>query len=75
MTIAIKDFYLMIPMDRHEYVWMKLDLFPKDIIEEYNLRDIVDSNGHIHCEAKQGMYLLDIAKTLVVGVITLVSYC
>ena len=66
ITIDIKDFYLMTPMDRHEYFWMKLDLFPEDIIEdeEYNLRDIVDSNGHIHCEVKQGMYGLPQAGLL-----------
>jgi hypothetical protein len=52
MTIDIKDFYLMTPMDRHEYFRMKLDVIPEDIIEEYKLRDIVDSNGYIHCEVK-----------------------
>ena len=39
MTIDIKDFYLMTPMDRYEYFRMKLELFPPDIIEEYGLRD------------------------------------
>jgi hypothetical protein len=64
MTIDIKDFYLMTPMERHEYFRMKLDLFPEDIIEEYNLRDIVDSSGHIHCEVKRGMYGLPQAGLL-----------
>ncbi len=39
MTIDIKDFYLMTPMDRFEYFRMKLDLFPQDIIDEYGLRN------------------------------------
>jgi len=39
MTIYIKDFYLMTPMDRFEYFRIKLELFPEDIIEEYGLRD------------------------------------
>ena len=36
MTIDIKDFYLMTPMKRYEYFRMKINLFPQDIIEEFN---------------------------------------
>jgi hypothetical protein len=36
MTIDIKDFYLCMPMSRYEYFRMKLELFPEDIIEEYD---------------------------------------
>jgi hypothetical protein len=35
MTIDIKDFYLMTPMDQYKYFRMKLELFPPDIIDEY----------------------------------------
>jgi hypothetical protein len=35
MTINIKDFYLMMPMDCYEYFRMKLELFPQDIINKY----------------------------------------
>jgi hypothetical protein len=35
---------------------MKLELFPEDIIAEYNLRKKVDATGNIHCEVQQGMY-------------------
>ena len=35
---------------------MKLDLFPTNIINEYNLRDIVDPDGDVFCEVKRGMY-------------------
>ncbi len=34
MTINIKDFYLMTPMECYEYFRMKLELFPQDIINE-----------------------------------------
>jgi len=50
MTIDIKDFYLMTPMDRFEYFRMKLELFPQDIIEEDGLRDKVDADGNVFCE-------------------------
>ena len=43
---------------------MKLDLFPEDIIEEYNLKDITDSDGNIFCEVQRGMYGLPQAGIL-----------
>jgi hypothetical protein len=64
MTIDIKDFYLMTPMDRYEYFQMKLDLFPEDIIEEYGLRNLVDDRGFVHCEVRRGMYGLPQAGLL-----------
>jgi hypothetical protein len=50
MTINIKDFYLMTPMDRYKYFCMKLELFPPDIIDKYGLRDKVDANGNVFCK-------------------------
>jgi hypothetical protein len=50
MTINLKDFYLMMPMSRYKYFHMKLDLFPQDIINQYNLQDIIDSNGKVFCK-------------------------
>jgi hypothetical protein len=35
---------------------MKLDLFPPDIIDKYNLANKVDQNGNGHCEVRRGMY-------------------
>ncbi len=35
---------------------MKLDLFPEDIIDEYNLMDIIDTEGNIFCKVQRGMY-------------------
>jgi hypothetical protein len=52
MTIDIKDFYLMTLMDRFEYLRMKLELLPQDIIEEYGLRDKVDADGNVFCEVR-----------------------
>ena len=55
MTIDIKGFYLMTPMDWYEYFCMKLELFPEDIIKEYGLQDKVDSDGNVFCEVRCGM--------------------
>ena len=64
MTLDIKDFYLMTPMDRYEYFKMKLDLFPDDVVKEYELQSKVDDKGFIHCEVRRGMYGLPQAGLL-----------
>ena len=56
MTLDLKDFYLMTPMKRYEYFRMKIELFPQDIIDQYDLTNKVDHNGNVHCEVRRGMY-------------------
>jgi hypothetical protein len=46
----------MTPMKRNKYFRMKIDLFPQDIIEEFNLLDKVDHDGNVFCEVRRGMY-------------------
>jgi hypothetical protein len=70
MTIDIKDFYLMTPMDRYEYFRMKLEVFPPDIIEEYGLRDKVNTNGNVFCEVRRGMYGLPQAGIIAQDLLT-----
>jgi hypothetical protein len=64
MTIDIKDFYLMTPMDRPEYFRMKLELFPQEIIEQYGLEEKADEKGTVFCEVNRGMYGLPHAGKL-----------
>ena len=52
MTLDLKDFYLMTPMKRYEYFWMKLELFPQDVIDLYDLSNKVDHNGNVHFEVR-----------------------
>ncbi len=70
MTIDMKDFYLMTPMDRFEYFKMKLDLFPKDIIEEYRLHNKVDTDGNVFHKVQQGMYGLPQAGIIAQDLLT-----
>jgi hypothetical protein len=56
MTMDISDFYLNTPMKCPEYIKLNIRDIPKEIINEYNLRDIVDKDGSIHIEAQRGMY-------------------
>jgi hypothetical protein len=70
MTIDIKDFYLMTPMDWYEYFRMKLELFSPNIIEEYRLRDKVDADGIVFFEVQWGMYGLPQAGIIVQDLLT-----
>ena len=58
MTLDIKDFYLNTPMDRPEYLRMKIANFPEDVIEHYKLRDKVDVKGNVYVKCVRGMYRL-----------------
>ena len=70
MTIDISNFYLNTPMDRYEYMRMKLDMFPDDVIKEYNLRDKVEPNGDVYIEVRKGMYGLPQAGLLAQKLLT-----
>ena len=63
MTIDIKDFYLCTPLKRYEYLRLKLDDIPQDVIEHYGLADkAVD--GYVYVEIRGGMYGLPQAGIL-----------
>ncbi len=52
MTLDLKDFYVMTPMKCYEYFQMKLELFPHDIIDKYDLTNKVDHSGNVHCKVR-----------------------
>jgi hypothetical protein len=56
MSLDIKNFYLNMPMSRYEYVHIKIDNVPKEIRKQYNLREKVDSKGHVYIKVRKGMY-------------------
>ena len=56
MGIDIKNFYLNTPMDRPEYLKMKLDNFPDDVIEHYGLQEKADDRGFVVTRVEKGMY-------------------
>jgi len=64
MTLDVKNFYLNTPMVRYEYVRIKLDDIPEEIIVEYGLRDKVASDGYVYVEIRKGMYGLPQAGIL-----------
>eukprot|EP00804_Cyclotella_cryptica_P030011 CCRYP_013454-RA/>CCRYP_013454-RA protein AED:0.36 eAED:0.39 QI:0/0/0/1/0/0/4/0/743 len=55
MTIDIKDFYLNTPMDRPEFMRLKLSDIPDNIIDLYKLCDIAH-DGYVFVRIKKGMH-------------------
>jgi hypothetical protein len=56
MTMDISNFYLNTPMDRPEYIRMKLADIPDEIINEYKLKDLVEPDGSIFIAVLRSMY-------------------
>ena len=56
MTIDIKNFYLNTPIQRYEYIKLKLSDIPTEVIEEYNLRSIATDDDFVYVEIRAGMY-------------------
>ena len=54
--VDIKDFYLNTPMERYEYMKLKVTDIPAEIIREYKLQELVSAEGYVYCEIRKGMY-------------------
>jgi hypothetical protein len=55
-TIDLKNFYLNTPMDRPEYMRMKIGDVPPNFVKAYNLINLATNNGTIHIKIQKGMY-------------------
>ncbi len=53
MSLDIKNFYLNMPMLRYEYIRIKINDVPEEIIKQYNLREKVDNNGYVTSRYKR----------------------
>ena len=45
LGLDLNGFYLNTPMDRPEFLRIKVENFPGDVINQYKLKDIVDAKG------------------------------
>ena len=63
MTVDLKDFYLNTPLDRYEYMRIPVTVIPPDIMEQYNLADLVEG-GFVMVEIRKGIYGLPQAGIL-----------
>ena len=57
------NFYLGTPLDRKEYVRIKLNVIPQEFIDEYNFLQFVH-NGWVYFEVSKGIYGLKQASKL-----------
>jgi hypothetical protein len=55
-TIDLKDFYLMTPMTRSEYMRMKIKNLPEEFVTMYNLANKATSDGYVYIKIQKGMY-------------------
>jgi hypothetical protein len=46
--INLANFYLNTPMEHYEYIPLQLDILPHEIIDKFNLNNIVDPNGWVY---------------------------
>jgi len=60
----LANFYLNTPMPNPEYMRLRLDVIPNEIIVAYNLRDIVTPDGWVYIAIHKGMYGLPQAGIL-----------
>ena len=63
MVADIKDFYLNAEMERYEYMKLKIDIIPDEIVLQYKLKELT-SNGWVYLEIRKGMYGLPQAGIL-----------
>lgn len=56
MSLDIKDFYLNTPMERYEYMRIKITDIPDDIIKQHGLDKKVSKDGYVYVEIRRGMY-------------------
>ena len=59
----LKDFFLASPMERPEYAKVHIKYIPQDIIDQYNLMELVHNN-YVYIKIKRGMYGLKQAALL-----------
>ena len=64
LTVDIKNFYLNTPMERFEYMRLRYEIIPQEIIEKYDLDRIKTNDGWVYIKIQKGMYGLPQAGIL-----------
>ena len=63
LGLDVKNYYLGTPMDNYEYMFIPINQIPQEIIDHYNLHNIVHK-GKVYMEICCGMYGLPQARIL-----------
>ena len=54
LTLDIKNFYLGTPMKYFQYIRVKREVIPQEVMDEYNFT--IEPDGHAYFEIRRGMY-------------------
>ena len=65
LTTDIKYYFLNNPMENFEFMKIPLQLFPQDVIKQYNIMSIVEADGFVYVDGRKGMYGLKQAACIV----------
>ena len=63
LGLDVKNYYLGTPMDNYEYMFIPIHQIPQEILDHYNLHEIVHK-GKVYVEIRHGMYGLPQAGIL-----------
>ena len=55
MCAGIHDFYYNTPIVDFEYMKLPLSMFPQEIIDKYNLEDLVATDGYVYMDIRKEM--------------------
>ena len=56
MCIDTKDFYFNTLLAPHEYLQIKLENFPEDVVEHYQMRNKIDTKKFVYMKCHWGMH-------------------
>ncbi len=69
LTADMDNYYLNTPLDRSEYIRIKIDVIPQEFIDEYNLMTYIH-NEWVYFEITKGIYGLKQAGKLANDLLT-----
>jgi hypothetical protein len=64
IILDLKDFYLNTPMKSFEYMGLKLNDIPEEIIIEYKFGELATEDRYVYCKIQKGMYGLPQAEII-----------
>ena len=56
MSIDISNFYIQTDLEQFQYIQFRIDMIPKEVVDEYDLTTIVAENGYCYVEIRKAMY-------------------
>ena len=64
MSIDISNFFIQTDLEDYQYIRFHISMIPQEIIDEYNLTEIVEDDGWCYAEIQKAMYGLREASYL-----------